>query len=35
MAYTLNHSTSPFSVRHFQDRVWQTICLGGFKPLSS
>jgi hypothetical protein len=27
-AFTLSHSTSPFCVRYFQDRVSWTICLG-------
>jgi hypothetical protein len=27
-AYTLSHSTSPFFVCYFQDRVSQTICPG-------
>jgi hypothetical protein len=27
-AYTLSYTTSPFCVRHFQDRVLQTISLG-------
>jgi hypothetical protein len=27
-AYTLSHSTSPFSERFFQDRVSQSICPG-------
>jgi hypothetical protein len=25
-AYTLSHSTSPFCVKYFQDRVSQTVC---------
>jgi hypothetical protein len=32
-AYTWSHSTSPFCVRCFRDRVSQTICLGWFQTL--
>jgi hypothetical protein len=32
-AYTLSHSTSPFCVRYFQDRVSCTICPGWFQTV--